>query len=82
MNQPQQQIKIDLYEQPTITCPQCGGELFMKLQQIKWISGIQVGLPRGQAALLDVLNCVKCGYRMGPEDMVMDVMDGASGEAS
>jgi len=62
MNNPNQQIKLDLSDAETITCDECKGKYFATSFIIKRLAAIMS--PTGQEAMipLQIFRCNDCGH--------------------
>jgi DNA-directed RNA polymerase subunit RPC12/RpoP len=59
--QPQQQLNINLAEQPDITCENCGGKFFEIAFMFKKVSKLLTGSPQDQIAPIQAYRCSDCG---------------------
>jgi hypothetical protein len=54
--------KIDLREQPTITCEKCNGMFFKEVVIIKRVSKLLTGSPKDTDVPFPTYMCEKCGH--------------------
>jgi hypothetical protein len=54
--------KIDLRDQPTVTCDSCGGMFFKEVVIIKRVSKILTATPKDTDVPFPVYMCEKCGH--------------------
>ena len=62
MNNPQQQINIDLTQVDNITCEKCNGELFSPAFMIKRISALMSPTGKETLAPIQIFKCDVCGH--------------------
>lgn len=60
-NQEPGQIKVDLSKIDSMQCF-CGCNVFIQIFNLKHLSPIMVGDPRGGSGYVSVFECKKCGY--------------------
>jgi uncharacterized Zn finger protein len=63
--------KIDLKEQPTVTCEECGSEYFKEVVMIKKVSRLLTGSPEDTLVPFPTYMCNKC-YHVNEDFRIFD----------
>jgi len=55
-------MQINLREQPTVVCEECGSDRFREVTFIKKVSKLMTGSPKDTIVPFPTYCCDKCGY--------------------
>jgi predicted nucleic acid-binding Zn ribbon protein len=56
------EIKLDLREQPSVVCEECGSEFFREVTMIKKVSKLYTGSSQDTIVPFPTYCCDKCGH--------------------
>ena len=62
MQSSKSEIQLDLREQPSVVCEECGSEFFREVTMIKKVSKLYTGSPQDTIVPFPTYCCDKCGH--------------------